>query len=203
MWILRSARSAFGSWTMIAGMVAGGITILNFLQRVFELGLHEVFQRVISAYRAVFYTLFDWLTGWIPFTFETWMKDASVLWLILWGAMARIMWLVYEAEIKEKGKRQAYLHGEIPILGGLMSAGPMGVAAAMTLSLAIWPAVFLLQAIQTPHFYKYFHGGYVAESVPDLDPIDYRFDIRLLYLIQLATMFAIACGAIATNNLVS
>lgn len=200
MWILKSAQAAFGSWTMVAGMLIGGITLFNFLQRAFQLGLHEVFERILSAYRAVFHTLFDWLTFWMPFDFAPWMKDVAVVWFVLWGAMARILWLIYSAEMRERGNRDAILSTEIPILGFPMERGRAVAALCFVASIVVWPLILLILAVRKPHFATYREGGFhAAKTRQD----NYQFDIRFLYLVQLAMMAVVAGATIVTNDIIT
>lgn len=216
MWIWKSAQSAFSSWTMILGMLIGGVTVFNFLQRAFKIGLNVFFEGVLNAYRAVFHTLFNWLTFWMPWDFPLWVKDATIVWFVLWGAMARIIWIIYAAELRDT-PHDGSLTNVVPVIGP-MFRNPAGAALGFVLSLFIWP---LLLVLIDAHFYKWTAGGIYnlqsANGATDAmraswreaginadDAIgDYLFDIRMLYVVQLAMMLVVAVVAVVTNETLS
>jgi hypothetical protein len=209
MWILKSAQSAFKSWTMILGMLIGGITLFNFLTDALNLGLKEVFRRILDAYHAVFHTLFDWFTFWIPFHFEPWMKDVAVLWFVLWGAMVRILWLVVRAEIEHAGTHSPEYSHCVPVLGEMMEhGGTPSIILAFILSIALWPLMLLVGALTAPCYFRYFTTGgepYGLITGPwgFEDKAKFVFDIRGLYLIQIAMMVVVAVAAIVTNEIIN
>jgi len=215
MWMLKSARSAFSSWSMVGGMIVGGIAVLNVVRRIFNIGLADAFRRLLDAYYAVFHTLFDWLTFWVPWHIPAWFKDVTVLWFVLWGAMARIIWVVYAAELRDT-PHDGSLQNIVPIIGSMFREPP-GAVLGFILSVFLWP---LLLVRMDAHFYKWQSGGvynlttsngpteaikrHWREQGLDADNAigAYLFDVRLLYVIQLAMIILVAAGTVISNNII-
>lgn len=206
MWIWKSAQSAFGSWTMVLGMLLGGVSVFNFVQHVLAFDLSALFADILSAYRGVFHTLFDLMTIWIPYEFKSWQKDAAVIWLVLWGALFRILWLIYSAELRSRRKSGwGPLGDTIPLLGDLISRNLLGAVIGFAATIFLWPLILFLMCSRLPHFFRTQDGSLTfahraTERHPRLQ--HYLFDVRLLYMIQITMMLAVAASATITNDLI-
>jgi hypothetical protein len=86
-------KAAFGSVWALMGVLISAVAVFNFLSRVLQVGLSELFAQLFGAFRAVFHPMIDVLTGWaIPWlpvlALPEW-KDGMVVWFVFGGAAAR------------------------------------------------------------------------------------------------------------------
>jgi hypothetical protein len=211
-WLFRSILEAYRSWGMFLGMAFGVVAIVSLCARLFSLALAKGLMAVIDAYRAVFHTMVDWLLFWVPFELPWWAKDVLVLWCIGWGALVRIILIVYAAELRDRKAAASPLQLDVifPIIGGLFNRGYLLATVGILISFLTWPYVLVQIALRWPYFFAFQREGVLSGvTVRHGKRLDlylenrgeFLFDIRLLYIVQIVTMAAAACAVIWANGL--
>jgi uncharacterized membrane protein YdjX (TVP38/TMEM64 family) len=127
--------NALGSWINWCGIILAATAIFNLSIKTFQLDLSEFFDVVLTGYRAVFHTIFDYLFFWVPILFKVelpwWLKDVFTLWILLAGSATRAYfhledykhklstWMVKKTRFREVVK---YLRnkGRVPFFLGML-----------------------------------------------------------------------------------
>jgi hypothetical protein len=84
-----AAKAAYGSVWRILGILTAALSLFNLAQAALRLSVPSFLATVLTAYRALFHPLVEFLLLWSPWSLPHWGKDVAVLWLLLAGTVFR------------------------------------------------------------------------------------------------------------------
>lgn len=87
-------KTTFGSVWGWLGILVGALSIINLGLTYFGVGIDPILTGIVETYQTIFHTAFDYLFFWVPmiwpeFSFSSWVKDATSIYLVFSAATVR------------------------------------------------------------------------------------------------------------------
>jgi hypothetical protein len=84
-----SLREEYAYWQQLLGGLAGSVSIISLIQKLFAIGLTPLLAKFLDYYRGIFYPLIDKLLFFVPFHIPSWYKDLYCLSFVILVAVYR------------------------------------------------------------------------------------------------------------------
>jgi hypothetical protein len=187
MW--KTVRLAYTGWFAVVAVCVSAFALANFLFRVWDVGLSQIFANVLDWYRQIAHGLLDYVL--LPFriTITPPIKDLLTLALMFGGLVSRTVNYIYA---------RGYPHDVPPNAVGVnlidRSATDRKVIRALVLlvtTAVFWP-YFVIRLATKPYIMT--AGGlglYLSDSKHTKNTLTYdtfEFDSRLVFLVYVVTL---------------
>ncbi len=181
-------QAAYSNWSSLLGIAFAAMGLVSGASHLLQLDASRVFYELLSAYRAIFYPILEWVLAPFQVRVSGWLRDAIIIWVAVGAATSRVFFVEYNL-LRSKA------HAE-----GRKLSPWVGLVRPLIAFFA-WPiGVFLV--FRHPHIvYNERLEGEAGrtEGAEERDQ-EIAGDLRVVFFLQVASIIAAAVILIALNT---